>query len=582
MRFFISICFFLSTILLSLVVTAQEASQLKHANSAQSELEQFIRMYTEDEAALYRTYRIPSSPERIARLNSFYEGYKKDLEAYPFKELSINGQVDYVLLERLINNELFLLDKQEKGYEAQYKWIKAGEPLYQIEKDRRRGKRLDAKATAIQLHDIQQEISKLKSELKKADKTFTSAEVKQIKGILNGQQKALRSVYKFYNAYDPDFSWWVTKPHEALDSLYSSYGKLFNKRVDPSTKQKDDGSGIIGQPLGREELIRRLQLQYIPYSPEELVKIAEKEFAWCDAEIKKATEEMGFGKDRKAALEAVKESHVPVGDQPELMTQLYNESVDFLKEKDLLSIPPLAEETWRMTMLSAKAQKVSPFFLGGEVLYISYPTDGMAHDLKMMSMRGNNPHFSRAVIHHELIAGHHLQQFMTRRYKTYRNQLIHTPFWTEGWALYWEMLLYDQGFPQSPEDRMGMLFWRSHRCARIIFSINYHLGKWTPQECIDFIVDRVGHERANAEAEIRRSFEGNYGPLYQIAYMIGGLQIYDMKRELVDNGDISLKAFHDAILRENVLPIELLRAILKQEGLSPEYKSKWKFYPSLK
>ena len=65
-------------------------------------------------------------------------------------------------------------------------------------------------------------------------------------------------------------------------------------------------------------------------------------------------------------------------------------------------------------------------------------------------------------------------------------------FWTEGWALYREMLLWDLGFAKTPEDRMGFLFWRMHRCTRIIFSLGYHLGKMTPQECVDLLVDVVG------------------------------------------------------------------------------------------
>jgi uncharacterized protein (DUF885 family) len=307
-----------------------------------------------------------------------------------------------------------------------------------------------------------------------------------------------------------------------------------------------------------------------------LVEIANKEFAWCDAELLKATAEMGFGKNWKKAQEKVKQSFVPEGYQPEAMLKLYNESVEFLKDNDLISIPPLAEETWRMRMIPPERQLISPFFLGGEVLQISYPTDEMNHSDKLMSMRGNNPHFSRATVHHELIAGHHLQRFMNNRYQSYRH--YRTPFWTEGWALYWELLLWDMEFPQSPEDRIGMLFWRMHRCARIIFSLNYHLGKWTPQQCIDYLVDRVGHERANAEGEVRRSFTGNYGPLYQIAYMVGGLQFYELKRELVESGKMTYKEFHDAILQQNSMPVEMVRAILIDQPLKKNFKSSWKFY----
>ena len=57
----------------------------------------------------------------------------------------------------------------------------------------------------------------------------------------------------------------------------------------------------------------------------------------------------------------------------------------------------------------------------------------MTHEAKMMSMRGNNIHFSRATVHHELIPGHHLQGYMTARHKTYR-RLFSTPFSIEGWA----------------------------------------------------------------------------------------------------------------------------------------------------
>jgi uncharacterized protein (DUF885 family) len=223
---------------------------------------------------------------------------------------------------------------------------------------------------------------------------------------------------------------------------------------------------------------------------------------------------------------------------------------------------------------------VNPFFLGGEQIIISYPTETMAHDEKMMSMRGNNPHFSRATVQHELIPGHHLQQFMTQRYKPYR-RMFTTPFWTEGWALYWELNLWDKNFPGSPEDKVGMLFWRMHRCARIIFSLNYHLGKMTPQQCIDFLVDRVGHERANAEAEVRRSFMGNYGPLYQIAYMVGGLQFYALKKELVGSGKLSEREFHDRILHEGNIPVDMVRSILTGEPVTENYKATWRFASKL-
>jgi uncharacterized protein (DUF885 family) len=140
------------------------------------------------------------------------------------------------------------------------------------------------------------------------------------------------------------------------------------------------------------------------------------------------------------------------------------------------------------------------------------------------------------------------------------------------------MILWDRGFPETPENKIGMLFWRMHRCLRIIFSLNFHLGKMTPKECIDLLVDKGGHERATAEGEVGRSFNGDYSPLYQVGYMLGALQFYALRREMVDGGQMQEKEFHDRILRENNMPVEWVRALLRGEGLEWDHRASWKFY----
>ncbi|MBK7651290.1 MAG: DUF885 family protein [Flammeovirgaceae bacterium] len=540
-----------------------------------SEMYPFSTQLDADRGSLERFYVIEGSPERNARMVAFYKDYTKKLEQLPFESFSTGGKVDYILVKREIENELYLLAQEEKEAAQISKYTTIASPLYEIEKERRRGKHLESEKLAQQLNDMANSITGMLNKLK-SEPNLTPVLAKRAGAIIAGQQSALRSVYNFYIGYDPQFTWWIPKPYQELDSLLGIYSKALKSKIDPASQPKDDGSGIIGNPIGRDELIRLLQYEMISYTPEELINIANKEFAWCEVELLKASREMGFGDDWKAAQEKVKQSFVPPGQQPEAMLKLYNESIAFLKEHDLITIPPIAEETWRMTMIPPERQLVSPFFLGGETLQISYPTDEMNEEDKLMSMRGNNPHFSRATVHHELIAGHHMQGFMNRRYQPYRH--YRTPFWSEGWALYQEFILWDMKFPQSPEDRIGMLFWRMHRCARIIFSLNYHLGKWTPQQCIDLLVDKVGHERANAEGEVRRSFTTNYGPLYQLAYMTGAFQFYALKKELVDSGKMTYKQYHDAVMHENSMPVEMVRAILTDQKLKRDFKSTWRFY----
>jgi uncharacterized protein (DUF885 family) len=174
------------------------------------------------------------------------------------------------------------------------------------------------------------------------------------------------------------------------------------------------------------------------------------------------------------------------------------------------------------------------------------------------------------------VPGHHYQRFLGDRFHSHRGPLNDTPFWTEGWALYWELVLWDLDFPRSDADRMGMLFWRAHRAARIVFSLNYQLGNWTPQQCVEFLVERVGHERANAEAEVRRSTIAP--PLYQAAYLLGALQLRALYQELVGSGRMSAAQFHDAVLLGGPMPIELVRARLSGAPLDAGMQSSWRFY----
>src|SRR5262249_47180404 len=156
--------------------------------------------------------------------------------------------------------------------------------------------------------------------------------------------------------------------------------------------------GIEGLPIGRAAVLAELKGEMIPYSPEELLVIAQREYAWCEAELKRAAREMGLENDPSAAVEKVKQMHVEPGKQPQLIRDLAKEAIDFVSKHELVSVPPIASETWRMQMMTPERQLVNPFFTGGETISVSFPTSTMAHDAKLQSMRGNNIPFARATV----------------------------------------------------------------------------------------------------------------------------------------------------------------------------------------
>lgn len=570
----------LTTILFSSTVPiySQNNPELNTYNETPSRLRGAIENYVADRGSLSRFHTAQTSVNRQNRFKQFFTDWLTFLNRLNFDSLNSDEQIDYILFKNHLEHELKELDADAKSFAEIASLIPFAKTINDLEDSRRKLESIDSAKMAALLNDLSKQIvanqKSVDSSANKPKKTVANRAARTV-GFLRG---TLRNWYNFYNGYDPVFTWWNQEPYKAVDTALQNYTNfLLDKLVGI---KPDDRTTIIGDPIRREALLNELQYEMIPYTPEELIELANKEFAWCENEMKKASREMGYGDDWMKALEAVKQKYVEPGKQPELIKTLAYEAIEFLEKNNLITVPKLARDSWRMEMMSPERQLVAPFFLGGETILVSYPTNTMTHEQKMMSMRGNNPHFSHATVHHELIPGHHLQGYMRNRYRTYRN-VFSTPFWTEGWALYWEFLLWDMGFNKTPEDRVGALFWRMHRCARIIFSLSFHLEKMTPQECVDFLVDRVGHERDNALAEVRRSFGGDYGPLYQIAYMMGGLQFYNLHRELVGSKKMTNKDFHDAILKENGIPVEMVRAILTKQKLTKDFKTNWRFYGGL-
>ncbi len=541
------------------------------------DLHDLIPAYEADVRDLEQHYPIEASPARRARFQTLYADWQRRVSGLPFDGQSVEFQADTTLFLNHLQRAQRQLELDKVEDEKVSHFVPFAQTVVNLEEARIQMKPMDSEKTAATLADLTKAIAAAKASLEK-EKNPDKHTADEGADLVKHLHDVLGRWSKFYDGYDPMFTWWCDAPFKETSKALEDYATFLREKL-VGVKPGDENA-IVGHPVGREALMADLAAEMIPYTPEELIAEAQKQYAWCETEMKKASSELGFGDDWKKALEHVKTLHVEPGKQPELIKQLANEAIEFVESRDLVTVPPMAKETLRMEMMSPERQLVNPFFLGGPLIIVSYPTAAMSQEAKMMSMRGNNIHFSRATVQHELIPGHHLQDYMESRYRPYRGPFW-TPFWIEGWAVYWEMLLWDLNFPRGPEDRIGMLFWRMHRCARVEFSLKFHLGQMTAQQCIDMLVDKVGHERATAEGEVRRSFNGSYPPLYQAAYLIGALQIRAMRHELVDSGKITNKQFHDSILKENCIPIAITRGILTGKIPKPGAKPVWRFLDDL-
>lgn len=565
------------------------AAPLKAATDTEARMPSIIETFTADEMSLDHVYPLRISAARAARFERFYNDELSTLKTIDFDTLSHEDQIDYLLLKHQTIANLHQMAVEKRQREDMKPLIPFSATIEGLLEKKRLMQRPDAEKDAELLTAMVKEIAATRKEFDPtsdhslaAGENAAAAKPKIDPVVANRAVQATREFsralnrwYGQYNGYDPNFTWWVAMPYNNANKALEDYSNFLKEKL--IGIKPDDKTTIIGDPVGRQALMNDLSDDMIPYTPEELIAIAQTEYDWSMKEMLKASREMGYGDNWHAAVEKVKEMHVPPGEQPELIRKLVVEGSDFAKNNDLVTVPPLADETWTMIMMTPQRQLVNPFFTGGDEISVSYPTNTMTYDQREMSMRGNNIPFAHATAFHEMIPGHFLQFYMNDRYRPYR-QRFDNPFWTEGNAFWWEMLYYDKGFEKTPEERIGALVWRMHRSARVIFTMNFQLGKWTPQQCVQYLIDNVGFDSDNDLAEVRRSFDGSVGPLYQIAYLMGALQFRALHHELVDSHKMTDRQFHDTILHEGQMPIELLRADMEDGKLTPDFQTSWKFY----
>ena len=166
---------------------------------------------------------------------------------------------------------------------------------------------------------------------------------------------------------------------------------------------------------------------------------------------------------------------------------------------------------------------------------------------------------------HEAYPGHHLQLSVAGKHPSLTRLTTEAPEFVEGWGMYCEQMMREQGFDDAANFRLNMYTDAIWRACRIILDVRMHRGEIGVDEAVRWMVEQTSFEEPNARAEIHRY---TYTPTYQLSYLLGKVLILqlraDEQRRLGD--DFVLRDFHDSLLRNGSLPISFQRRLLSASG----------------
>ena len=171
----------------------------------------------------------------------------------------------------------------------------------------------------------------------------------------------------------------------------------------------------------------------------------------------------------------------------------------------------------------------------------------------------------RTLAYHEGIPGHHFQIAVAMELEGMPLIRKMAPFtaYIEGWALYSERLAWELGFQQNSFDNIGRLQAELFRAVRLVVDTGIHHSRWTREQAIDYMKKNTGMSDRDVTAEIERYI---VMPGQATAYKVGMMKILELreKAKLVLGTQFDLKDFHDVVLKNGAVPLDILETLVER------------------
>jgi uncharacterized protein (DUF885 family) len=305
--------------------------------------------------------------------------------------------------------------------------------------------------------------------------------------------------------------------------------------------------------------------ELLGYGAEEMRERGRRAWAELDAEMTDLAQHI----DRAAAgdggwravVEQLNADHPPT---PEAMRAAYEETTGrargFLVDRGLVTLPGdercLVEPSppFQRPILAVASYAIPPPFRPGRLghFFVPFPPDGTSPEEVQQRLATNSHATIPTVAVHEAYPGHHWHLTWMKDNPRPLRKVVVTPYFIEGWGLYAERVMREEGFFSEPRQELAHLDARIFRAARIVVDTGLHIGDISFEEAVEFMRTRASLTEPTARAEVGRYCSW---PTQAAAYLTGALEIERIRAGYLGAGRGSLREFHDTIAGSGGLPI---------------------------
>lgn len=321
---------------------------------------------------------------------------------------------------------------------------------------------------------------------------------------------------------------------------------------------------IMSFAVGEDQFERRLHYEHaLRNTAPELWRFGLHLQEEVTATIERLAADLDGSRPWRDVVDRLREDH-PAADG---LIEAYQEALDrahrFVQARALATLPDGPIELMQTPGFMAPLVPFAAYQPPGALMtertgyfYVTVPNGGGAPATLERRLREHCVHELANTALHEGYPGHHVQLLTAQKLSSSVRRFVWSPILVEGWALYCEDMMGEEGFYTTPEERLFHYVHLLWRAVRVILDVGLHTRGMTPDEAVDYLVDHLPMDRQSAEGEVRRYCAW---PAYQLCYAVGRREIQQLRAAYRERAgsDFSLRRFHDELLSYGGLPISL-------------------------
>jgi uncharacterized protein (DUF885 family) len=422
------------------------------------------------------------------------------------------------------------------------------------------------------LREIPDLLLTAKENLKNPGRTFTQVAINITQAALG----SFESTVSYIAENVPSLSGELLKVKEAATTALIRYHRWLSDNVLP--KATDNFA------IGRRAYEELLQAEhYLPYCVTDLIKLGTEVLDNTLEEIKDVAASIDRSLPWRELIMRLKCNQVEQNNLLDSYRNAVQQARSFVIEHDLVTLPPV--ESLEVCETPPFERSLLPYAAYFPPAPFEKEKKGQLWITPAITESNTNQYQDRpagqciytipVIALHETYPGHHVQlthaaNLMSPLRKYAMNSLL-----MEGWALYCEHMMIEEGFCADPRVRLFQLKELLWRACRVIIDIGLHCEEMTIDEAIRILVDKALLDEAHAIAEVRRY---TMTPIQPMTYVIGFLLVLDLRERMKEKlkGRFNLKRFHDELLRfGSVSPVLIANHLLPTPAENTE-KAKYK------